>query len=185
MQKIVLDAEADGMGSTVEFALSTYAHEMGHGCALYHHGETDIGNVLWVVTDAPNGLTWKEKGAVIIPLGEVGQVLLAPAMDTNGVRQITPYVGSQQGQHSGNTGCVMRYDSAHAYQYPSGSATRYVTGGGEVSGTLLCLSGAGTGVNAPGRQPRPRFGEAFAGRGNCASQLCVNDKYVSDATHHR
>jgi hypothetical protein len=51
----------------------------------------------------------------------------------------------------------------------------YVTS--EPMGTSLCDSAVGTGVNAPGRQPQPRYFDAAPGLGACQSWVCVSDKY--------
>ena len=84
------------------------------------------------------------------------------------------WVGSKQGQHSGDTACVMRYSAAHVYM---NRASKYVLfREDEEVGLSICDDGQGTGVNEPGREPEPRYGDAAAGRGNCEKQICVNDK---------
>jgi hypothetical protein len=180
--------DRSGRGSLARYIAASYAHEIAHGCSLYHHGEVDPGGVTWTASDGADGVEWAEDGATIFPKTENG-LAIAPlvGMDSAGnpiYQPVKGYVGEQQGQHSGDTKCAMRYDCAVAYIYPAGSPDRYL-GGNEVTGTAFCTSGTGTGVNAPGRSPRPRFGDAATGRGNCKGQLCVNDKYVSDAKHNR
>lgn len=66
-----------------------------------------------------------------------------------------------QGLRSGNIECVMRYDNvggAIPNNFP------------EKPGTDMCTSAAGTGFNAGGQN----FGNARAGRGNCAGQIRVS-----------
>jgi hypothetical protein len=177
-----------GSGSVARYAAATYAHEIAHGCSVYHHGESDIGTVTWTASDVEDSVAWFERGATIFPKLENGTPASPPiGTDASGnpfYRPVEVYVGEQQGQHSGDTRCAMRYDCAGAYVYPKASPDRYV-GGEELLGGTLCASGNGFGVNAPDRAPRPRFGNAATGRGNCKGQLCVNDLYVSDDKHKR
>jgi hypothetical protein len=183
-------ADRSGRGFNSLYAAATYAHEIGHGCAIYHHGDTDPALVSWTAHDGAAALDWFENGATIFPLVEDGRPLGTPALVTDDAgnqvyRTINLYVADQRGEHSGNSQCAMRYDAAYGYIFPTGTANRFLKGDREVFGTSLCTDGKGTGVNAAGRLPRPRFGDAADGRGNCKSQLCVNDKYVSDGTHTR
>ena len=87
------------------------------------------------------------------------------------------YVGTQHGESSGNEECVMRYSFARMYEAIGQQSTYYwiTNPGSERAGMKLCGSPAGTGVNAPGREPQPRYGDAAAGRGACRDWLCVND----------
>jgi hypothetical protein len=82
------------------------------------------------------------------------------------------WIGRLQGQHSGDTDCVMRYILAKVYLSPSGDY--YIYDDNEQIGLKICEKPEGTGVNKSGRLPRPRFGDAS--RGNCQKQICVNDK---------
>lgn len=86
-------------------------------------------------------------------------------------------VGVDQGEGSGDQDCVMRYYFAKFYEAKAASQrTLYVvTPGTERIGMELCQAAAGTGINAPGRKPQPRYGPAAAGAGNCAAQVCPND----------
>jgi hypothetical protein len=87
----------------------------------------------------------------------------------------TYYLGSKQGQSSGNDQCVMRYYFADIYQ-KTASATDYfwINSDPEPAGLELCDSAKGTGINGP-RKPEPRFGGAAAGRGDCIHKFAVND----------
>jgi hypothetical protein len=91
-------------------------------------------------------------------------------------------VGVPDDQNSGNDQCLMRYHFAQAYpkagQDPAEATVFYVVGNGtEPLGVSLCDSPVGTGINAPGRQPQPRYFDAAPGLGACQSWICVNDKY--------
>jgi len=82
----------------------------------------------------------------------------------------------------------MRYAVAQAYP-KADTNVRYWVKGDELKGIFLCISPVGTGVNAPGRSPQPRYGDADQTtnhpRGNCAGQLCVNDLKMNDDLHDR
>jgi hypothetical protein len=164
---------------------STVAHELLHGCSVWHHGRGDMGVrkfqaktdaagvkriFVFDVDDDGNAvgtgtaiILYKETGGAVDPDEPVA------------LAGFKLWVGSKQGQHSGDKDCVMRYDCAHVYL---NSAGRYVGfGDPEEFGLSLCANGQGTGVNEPGRKPEPRYGNATAGKGDCKKQICVNDKY--------
>ncbi len=67
----------------------------------------------------------------------------------------------------------MRYDIAGAYVARQNSNVRYRIG--EKPGLGLCSEHRGSGVNENGRSPQSRYGDAAAGRGDCKSQILVND----------
>jgi hypothetical protein len=86
------------------------------------------------------------------------------------------YVGSRSAQHSGNDQCMMRYFFANAYQSAKDTSAYYISAAGtEPTGTDLCPSPAGTGVNGPNHSPQPRYFDAATGRGGCQNWVCVND----------
>jgi hypothetical protein len=91
-------------------------------------------------------------------------------------QEIIVYVGREHGQHSG---FEVRYNCAFAYVSKAEPEVRYLTGthrdGGEMACIFLCDSPAGTGVNAAGRRPWSRYGDAANKYGNCRSRLCVNN----------
>ena len=164
---------------------STVAHELLHCCSLWHHGETDpqtrkfqtkadasgVKRIYIFDMDAAGNAV--EPGTPIILYKETGG-----AVDPDepvALAGFKRWVGSKQGQHSGDTECVMRYQTARVYVNNAG---RYVGfEDKEVFGLSICTDGQGTGVNEPGRKPEPRYGDATAGKGNCTKQICVNDKY--------
>lgn len=86
------------------------------------------------------------------------------------------HVGVEHGEDSGHQDCVMRYYFAQAYE-KKGSETEYIfiPPGTNPIGVELCELPAGTGVNAAGRTPQSRHGDAAPGRGNCAAQVNPND----------
>ena len=162
---------------TDEYA-STVAHEILHTLSVDHHGETDLKERKWMKAVDDMGLFVIKEYQVAkgIPFGpgteirvmtEDGRELGANSRSINLPMDV--YVGAQGGQHSGHEDCLMRYSCADAYA--SGSI-RYLVDG-EMTGIGLCRDAQGTGVNDPGRRPRPRYGNA--GSGNCHDQTCVND----------
>ncbi len=92
-------------------------------------------------------------------------------------------VGSEHGESSGDEECIMRYSFAQMYEAVGKELTLYwiTNPGSERAGMKLCTSPTGTGVNAPGRKPQPRYGDAAAGRGACRDWLCVNDAIEPDS----
>ena len=70
----------------------------------------------------------------------------------------------------------MRYYFARFYEATGRKDTLYVaTPGSERIGIDICHAPTGTGINAPGRQPQSRYGNAPPGEGDCFSQICPND----------
>ena len=87
------------------------------------------------------------------------------------------YVGAQHGECSGDEPCVSRYYFAqlyekqgvpHAYYYISDKRSERASLG-------LCHLRVGTGINAPGRKPQPRYGDTNPGWGECAEWIVFND----------
>jgi hypothetical protein len=88
------------------------------------------------------------------------------------------YIGLPHATHSGNDQCIMRYFFAIVYPKENDPSVYYIsTAGTEPIGTTLCDSAGGTGINAAGRDPQPRYFDAASGRGRCQKWVCVNDKY--------
>lgn len=86
------------------------------------------------------------------------------------------HVGIEHGEDSGDQDCVMRYYFAQAYG-KNGSNTDYfyIPPGTNPIGVELCELPTGTGINAAGRKPQSRHGDAAPGHGNCAAQVNPND----------
>jgi hypothetical protein len=145
---------------SVQKLQATIAHELSHGCNVWHHGEDDY-RVSEVEILKPNG-TWAK------------------------YTSDEPWIISVQGgQESGVEECIMRYDLASYYETPTGSCRWKKPPDGalqrgepyappENPGTIFCNDPKGTGVNAPeGYRSVSKAGNAS--KGNCKSQFCVND----------
>lgn len=147
------------------------AHELMHACNVRHHGRGDVRQHEWIIDrDQEGTIAFKEDGQIIRILNE-GGTSIVPRPVTNLV--MTLWLGVPGGQHSGDEECVMRYGVADAYRSRNPSNVRYWIDGDEIGGTSLCNHSTGTGVNATGRTPQSRYGDAA--RGNCVHQVCVND----------
>lgn len=98
---------------------------------------------------------------------------------TVGVDRWRLYVGGERSMWSGDQECLMRYYDKQAYLSKAQPATvRYLPDKAQWKArTRLCEDARGTGVNAPGHQPQPRYGDAVAGK--CRMQLVVNDAYAN------
>ena len=175
------------------------AHEMLHCVNVLHHGDIDPGKVIWSVSEDKKHIlesSLDEKGnktgtLTIYPIWDDAQGTPVSTSDEiwkNG--PIKLYVGGIHGQHSGYENCLMRYDCADAYTTNAGTRClllKVKASGGthmvhsdefkyEVTGTGLCTSSEGTGVNASDHQPRDRYGNADKGRGNCKNQIKISDQ---------
>ena len=137
---------------------STIAHELSHGCNVWHHGDNDY-PVTEVEGLMPNG-TWVKSTSV------------APWT-----------ISIQGGQESGVEQCIMRYTRASYYETATGTWRWKRPGGvlqrgnpytpGEDPGTIFCDDPKGTGVNDKKHPGGSRAGDAA--KGNCQGQFCVND----------
>lgn len=98
---------------------------------------------------------------------------------TVGVERWRLYVGGERSQFSGDQECLMRYADKQAYQSKAEPGrVRYLPDKAQwKERTRLCEDARGTGVNAPGHAPQPRYGDAVAGK--CRQQIVVNDKYAN------
>ena len=166
--------------TSASYAAATVAHELGHSVNVSHHGESDLGERRFRVVggtvyesdgkDASLDATGKTPVTLFY---EDGSPFPLSAVDVSKVA----VVGVRQGQHSGEEGCLMRYDVAR-FHVREDASQRFLNATPEVFGEHLCRSATGTGVNLSSRMPAPRYGDAAAGRGTCAEQLCVNDAHV-------
>jgi hypothetical protein len=85
-------------------------------------------------------------------------------------------ISREQQADSGNELCVMRYYFADAYPVDGEENAYYlVRPGKNRAGLQLCRSPEGTGGNGSDHKPKPRFGNAAPGRGNCFQYICPND----------
>lgn len=162
--------------SLTDVFASTVAHELLHACCVWHHGESDIRKAQWRVGKNDLGLNCFEESVGGGPWQEVRLLHEdnTPVRTGGGPPTEEPWIGRDQGQHSGYEDCIMKYDCSDGYISRADAAVRYFIKR-ELSGIGLCASGTGTGVNAAGHKPQSRYGDAAAGRGSCKKQICVND----------
>jgi hypothetical protein len=146
------------------------AHELAHAVNVWHHGSTDPRWTTWTRERRGQRNVVVEGWDEIDVRSEDGQRLQLDRPE------LGLYVAAPHGEHSGSNECLMRYFGADAYRDNTNARLRYWTrGAGEAGGALLCRDSQGTGVNAPGRQPRPRHLDASLCAGDCAHQVRVND----------
>ncbi|MBI4606288.1 MAG: hypothetical protein HY721_30350 [Planctomycetes bacterium] len=157
-----------GAAGTASAAMESFvaAHELLHGCNVYHHGERDL-RIDLIVKEVDGKLAYTAtQGAstLVIPLAKEGacgrQELIAPPGRDAHLRNL--YVAASGGQHSGVQGCLLRYNLARYYE-GSSSLVIWRHTEAEPPGSLLCGAAGGTGVNAPGHCPQPRYGDAKVG----------------------
>lgn len=146
------------------------AHELGHSCGMEHHGTGDRGET-WTVHRRPDGRGEVRVGGEVIELRREDGTAVAI---TPNVRAVNMYLGVKGGQHSGRADCFMRYACAQAYTPEGLPRVRHLVKNTEVPGTAICSSATGSGVNAAGRSPHPRYGDAS--KGNCQAQMRVSDR---------
>jgi hypothetical protein len=176
----------DGTGNfvTSAFAYDSVAHEIAHGCSVWHHGDCDARWIEWRRGTNVNEVLESPGDIPVDVVPERGLIaLLTFVVDAEGNSSVVEkYLGVPQGQHSGNATCIMRYAAATALKRDS-SARRILLDPLNAPGrSLFCRSPQGTHYNAG---PRNLFGSAHAGRGNCAGQICVNDLYIDSSVHNR
>jgi len=174
-----------------ELAVDSLAHELGHGCSVYHHGDSDE-PVLLLRQFNPDGSSFLiatdgNRARVVFEDGVSAVGLSYTKVGTNQVLALN--TGERQGQHSGNMDCIMRYHVADTFpsQFDPQHLFYRFNSEDQDSRTLFCESAAGTKANAssPGKPSWPRFGDAAEKRGDCKHQLCVNDYYFDDDLHKR
>jgi hypothetical protein len=177
--KVGVEIEPD---TAAGFFVESIAHEIAHCCSVWHHGDCDDGKRVWWLSNL-NGQAYESEHVsspdpvLIFPRGEGGKLIDIPEYDDSlPVRLAVP-----QGQHSGNVTCIMCYRIASALR-PNSTPTRIKLDPLNFpERTLFCTSSQGTLFNAA---PRNLFVNAHAPqRGNCAGQICVNDKFSNDDKH--
>ncbi|HWA29327.1 MAG TPA: hypothetical protein VG734_26995 [Lacunisphaera sp.] len=161
------------------------AHELFHTIGVRHHGEEDVGRVSWTADPKDAAVILENAGGATNPVTLINDLSgepINPSDELFGRLSGKEYwVAVEHGQHSGAEDCIMRYNNASAYARGN---TRYFLKNAEgvnrvakeIADIALCDSPRGTGVNSPSFMPRPRYGDAAPGRGNCKSQVCVSDK---------
>lgn len=189
----------DTSDENAEQSSQVIAHEMLHDSNVYHHGERDT-QVAWHVSVDESGrahITESSGNPLFGPSGAAATVASWIGLGEVEVRYEDGYpvqaadlppeeiltMGQQHGQHSGDVACVMRYDVANAYPSLTEPNVRYLALPKEHEGRGLCSSPDGTLVNASGRRPQSRYGDAAMSkgsgvklpRGDCKHQIRVND----------
>ena len=142
---------------------NTVAHELAHGIGASHHGEAGaplINRFLGTNDVAPNHIVYGSDGKEI----------------TDRPFQIKGSIGGPGNMASGDTGCIMCYNSAYQWsvQRTAQGQYRYYAQQYRLPGTKFCTSATGSGVNAAKNKPISAFGNAE--RGNCLAQLCPKDQ---------
>jgi hypothetical protein len=159
------------------------AHELLHAVNVYHHGETET-VVTWFESPAGQLVEFASGGAYegtpIRALKEDGtevtETLLERFRRLPGGR-FKLIRGEMNGLHSGFENCLLRYDTAETYASRSRPGVRYVVT--EKVPDSICTTPQGTGVNAQGRRPESRYGDAAPTRGDCQHQILVTDAAVA------
>ncbi len=149
------------------------AHELFHATNVWHHGTGDLRRLGWKAARENGLLVYQENGETVFVVHEGSGRAVTPDDEND---DMTVWFGVDQGEHSGNQDCVLRYSFATAYRErpPSILDLRfYIGAGSEPDGFDLCDSKDGTGVNGGGHQPQSRY--SHAGRGCCSHQICVDD----------
>jgi hypothetical protein len=163
-----------GVNGDITYNQSSLAHELFHACNVFHHGDapyyhawltrTPADQMLFSSTNNGGGTT----ATVLTERQTPANFMFSVGKPTH----IT--IGVAEDPHTGDDNCVMRYDDADAHYVKGNPKGVYYTPG-EYAGFGLCTSGAGTGINDSHWDPQPRYGDAVLGRGNCRSQILVND----------
>ena len=175
---------AVGRRKSYDYSATVVGHEMGHAVNVDHHGGTDKKGVSWALVldqakrverDADSYPKIVENGNQPIKVWrEAGEVNIRTIplwlQDSTSVGGL--WIGYQNGQHSGDQFCMMRYVAASAYA--KSPSARYLVSPNEERGSRFCTSVTGTGVNDSNRKPQPRYGDAS--KGKCLKQVCVKDE---------
>lgn len=85
-------------------------------------------------------------------------------------------IGIPGGEDSGAQDCLMRYYFSNSYPVRGEDHSFWlIPAGTNKIGFEVCRSPLGTGINAAGRSPQSRHGDAKPGYGDCFSWICPND----------
>ena len=192
----IITLRSGGRTFRMQSDANIYTHELGHCVNIWHHGDIDDFTTWSIKHDNSGAIARDSTGYAVILEGgsqeirvylENGQRIVPFWLQYADSAGIHPriWVGYRQGQHSGVQNCIMRYDNANAYA--TTSEIRYLVlnpalGSAGTIRNIFCSSQTGTGINAPNRKPRTRFGNASssasagpANRGQCLKRICVND----------
>jgi len=161
------------------------AHELGHGIGMYHHGEKDpwtngVFGVLWTLATNNSGGQILEGGAPVHVVSEPAATSYAPTqVIAPPESQRLAQIGFQNGQHSGDWDCIMRYHVANFFELTREQRGRVWKSSYQVPGTKFCTSPAGTEFNTSSNVPNAEFGDADTSksRGNCIHQFVISDRW--------
>jgi hypothetical protein len=174
ISRIVAPAIMPSSANDIPYLQSSLAHELFHACNVWHHGDAAY-SYTWLTRTADDrilsSVTNNGAGGSVAVLTE--QNTPATSLFIVGVPRRV-WVGVPDDPHTGDDNCVMRYDDATAHLKKGSNSTLYYYPS-EHAGVALCASSAGAGVNGSGWQPEPRYGDSAVGRGNCSTQILVND----------
>ncbi len=177
---LIADASSDDGADRLA---RTIAHELGHACGVRHHGDKDRGWVAFVRHQAAGGAVVLEVRASMNP--STGTFEVKDGTSGRQVRilsesgtEVPPdsaffddprfaFVGVQGGQHSGHSGCFMRYIAAGWYVPEGSPRDRVFWEGGHPVGRELCEA-----PDADGAWKK-RFGRASVG--DCKHRFAVRD----------
>ena len=187
--KLRIDIDPAGPGWGIDTATgealyhlytASIAHEIAHCCSVWHHGDCDPRWLIWWSEPLDyEGKSLSTPDTLIGPVDERGQPVKLPEPPDS----LKVYVGVPRGEHSGDVNCFMCYRVATALRRDNSTTRIKLDSLNLPPRSLFCRSAQATGMNAP---PRNLFGDAHAPeRGNCAGQICVNDKYMDDEKHDR
>jgi hypothetical protein len=148
-----------------EYAV-TIAHEMAHGCGVWHHGGLNL-------VDPPKPDSIDDS---YILYAQDGTVISGATRDAVVKQGILPPIAGPGGQSSGDMHCLMSYYDQYVWAMPAGGAGKVfinVDHADECVQNLFCNSKAGTFLNASTHKPYPVYGNAS--RGDCIHQFQVKD----------
>jgi hypothetical protein len=95
----------------------TVVHELGHAVGIDHHGDSNIYDVVLLITDKPCPEDISDPLEVYF-VGE-GASIVAPELRAGEKACVISYVVRRHGQNSGNQECPMKYTYWNAYESPS------------------------------------------------------------------
>ena len=152
----------------VDFIAKVVAHELGHGAAAWHHGDTPNINSPIIVDPGPpltatafDGKVWKTVNPLAVRIFNRNGVELSLPHTINGE------IGKEGNQESGDLDCVMAYVPYCSWAHTTGADGAWVFNQVPMLniGRKMCISKAGTKIN----HSIIFFGDAQ--KGNCLSQL--------------
>jgi hypothetical protein len=144
----------------------TIAHEMAHGCGVWHHGGLES-------LDPPD-----KKDIDSSYQFYAGDMSPAATESIEGLKKqgLLGLIAGPGGQSSGDMYCIMCYDDQYVWAAPKGSEGKIyinIDHADECSKTRFCDSNKGTYLNDPHHKPYSVYGNAS--KGDCIHQFKVKD----------